>query len=113
MSLHTAIVPPQGVWWKPAGKQEKVWIIIAFIWCMVLFAAMPFWHIKGGQNPSGIRSKVEPKAFAERVQRFITDYQVGEEGGHAAELGCGQRAVEILGFALIAQAGQQHGVAAL
>lgn len=81
MSLHTAIVPPTGVWWKPTGKQEKVWIIIAFIWCMVLFAMMPFWHIKGGQNPSGIRSKVEAKAFALRVERFIQDYQVGEEGG--------------------------------
>lgn len=81
MSLHTAIVPPEGVWWKPAGKQEKVWIIIAFVWCMVLFAMMPFWHIKGGQNPSGIRTKVEAKAFALRVQRFIDDYQVGVESG--------------------------------
>jgi cytochrome c oxidase subunit 2 len=81
MSLHTAIVAPQGVWWKPAGKQEKVWIIIAFVWCMILFAMMPFWHIKGGQNPSGIRSRVEPGAFAERVARFIADYQVGEESG--------------------------------
>lgn len=81
MSLHTAIVAPQGVWWQPAGKQEKVWIIIAFIWCMVLFAMMPLWHIKGGQNPSGIRTKVETKAFAQRVQRFIDDYQVGVESG--------------------------------
>ena len=83
MSLHTAVVPPKGVWWKPTGKQEKVWIIIAFVWCMVLFAMMPFWHIKGGQNPSGIRSKVESKAFALRVKRFIDDYKVGEEGGIA------------------------------
>ena len=81
MSWHTAIVPPKGVWWKPAGRQERIWIIIAFIWCMVLFAMMPFWHIKGGQNPSGIRTKVEPKEFALRVERFIADYKVGEEAG--------------------------------
>jgi cytochrome c oxidase subunit 2 len=81
MSLHTAIVPPKGVWWKPAGKQERIWIIIAFVWCMVLFAMMPLWHIKGGQNPSGIRSRVEPKEFAARVKRFIDDYQIGEENG--------------------------------
>ena len=81
MSLHSAIVPPQGVWWKPAGRQERIWVAIAFAWCLVLFAMMPFWHLKGGQNPSGIRSKVDNVAFVERVQRFIDDYQVGEEGG--------------------------------
>jgi cytochrome c oxidase subunit 2 len=48
---------------------------------MVLFAMMPFWHIKGGQNPSGIRTRVESKAFAQRVKRFIDDYRVGEDGG--------------------------------
>ncbi len=81
MSLHSAIVPPEGVWWKPAGRQERIWIIISFIWCMILFAMMPLWHLKGGQNPSGIRAKVSNAAFVERTQRFIEDYQIGEEGG--------------------------------
>ena len=51
--FHSAVVAPQGIWWVPAGKQEKTWIAIAFVWCMILFAMMPFWHFKGGQNPSG------------------------------------------------------------
>ena len=80
--MHTTgVTPPQGVWWKPAHKSEKVWFTIAFIWCMILFAMMPLWHFKGGQNPSGIRSKVEPAAFAARVQQFIADYQIGTENG--------------------------------
>ena len=79
--MHSGIVSPQGVWWKPAGKQEKIWITIAFIWCMVLFAMMPFWHLKGGQNPSGIRSRVEPAAYFERVNRFVEEHKVGEENG--------------------------------
>jgi cytochrome c oxidase subunit II len=79
--LHTGLVSPKGVWWLPLGKQERMWVTIAFAWCMILFAAMPFWHIKGGQNVSGIRSKVEPAAFQARVDRFIADYQVGEEDG--------------------------------
>ena len=79
--FHSAIVPPQGIWWKPAHAQEKRWIIIAFIWCLVLFAMMPFWHIKGGQNPSGIRSKVAPEQFEERTNRFNAEYKVGEEKG--------------------------------
>ncbi|RMF13401.1 MAG: cytochrome C oxidase subunit II, partial [Candidatus Dadabacteria bacterium] len=81
MSFHSAIVSPKGVWWKPANKQERIWVTVAFIWCMVLFAMMPFWHIRGGQNPSGIRAKVQPAAYVERVNQFIADYQVGSESG--------------------------------
>ena len=80
--FHSAILPPQGIWWKPVNKQEKRWITISFIWCLILFAMMPIWHIKGGQNPTGIRSKVEPAAFAERTARFIKEYQVGTDNGY-------------------------------
>lgn len=78
---HTGIESPRGVWWKPAHKTEKLWLGIAFAWCMVLFAMMPFWHLKGGQNPSGIRRKVEPAAFFARTQEFIKQYQVGTDRG--------------------------------
>ncbi|MBI3924322.1 MAG: cytochrome C oxidase subunit II [Armatimonadetes bacterium] len=79
--MDSPIYPIRGVWWKPAGAQEKQWVTIAFVWCMILFAMMPFWHLKGGQNPSGIRSRVEPKQFNQRVQEFIKEYQVGQEKG--------------------------------
>ncbi len=80
--MHSGIISPKGIWWKPAQKQEKRWVTISFIWCLILFAMMPFWHIKGGQNPAGIRSKVEPQKFVERVNKFISDYQVGTENGY-------------------------------
>ena len=67
MEFHSGIVAPQGVWWRPAGKQEKLWVAIAFAWCMVLFAMMPLWHIRGGQNPSGIRTRVTPEDYMARV----------------------------------------------
>lgn len=54
---------------------------IAFAWCMVLFAMMPFWHIRGGQNPSGIRTRVTPEAYLARVFTFVEDYKVGEDNG--------------------------------
>jgi cytochrome c oxidase subunit 2 len=78
---NTGIEPPKGVWWKPAHKSEKIWVTIAFVWCLVLFAMMPFWHFRGGQNPTGIRHKVDPTAYAERVREFIADYQIGEDNG--------------------------------
>jgi cytochrome c oxidase subunit 2 len=79
--LTTGLVSPAGRWWVPAHRSEKVWFAIAFAWCMVLFAMMPLWHWKGGQNPSGIRRKVEPAAFQARVEQFVTDYKVGELNG--------------------------------
>lgn len=80
-TTNTGIESPQGIWWKPAHRTEKLWVAIAFVWCMVLFAMMPLWHFKGGQNPSGIRSKVEPQAFMARTMEFIAAYQVGEDRG--------------------------------
>jgi cytochrome c oxidase subunit 2 len=48
---------------------------------MVLFAMMPLWHLKGGQNPSGIRRRVAPAAYLKRAQEFTRQYKVGDDGG--------------------------------
>jgi cytochrome c oxidase subunit II len=79
--MHTGLHAPQGRWWVPAHKSEKVWFAIAFAWCMVLFAMMPLWHWKGGQNPTGIRAKVDPEDFRARVEQFVEDYKVDEING--------------------------------
>lgn len=81
--MHSGLSSPQGVWWKPAGSQETAWIKISFVWCMIMFAIMPLWHWKGGQNPSGIRGRTDIKAYRERTTRFIKEYQVGMEKGIA------------------------------
>jgi cytochrome c oxidase subunit 2 len=78
---HTGLDSPRGTWWKPAHKAEKLWVGIAFGWCMVLFAMMPLWHMKGGQNPSGIRRKTTPTAYYARTMEFIKQYKVGEDRG--------------------------------
>lgn len=80
--MHSGLESPKGVWWKPAHRAEKVWVAIAFGWCMVLFAMMPIMHARGGQNVSGIRHTVEPAAFQQRVGEFIEAYQVGTENGY-------------------------------
>jgi cytochrome c oxidase subunit 2 len=74
----TGVTPPQGIWWKPAHRAEKIWATIAFIWCLVLFAMMPLWHLRGGQNASGIRARVDPADYVARVQQFVADYGTGE-----------------------------------
>ncbi len=79
--MHTALESPQGVWWKPAGRAEKIWVGIAFGWCLVLFAMMPLWHLKGGQNVSGVRHRVEPADFEARTNEFIEQYRIGDDRG--------------------------------
>ncbi len=79
----TGIDPPKGIWWKPAHRSEKVWIAIAFAWCLVLFAMMPLWHLRGGQNTTGIRHQVEPADFLARTNEFIATYQVDTDQGMA------------------------------
>ena len=69
--MHTGVESPRGVWWKPAHKAEKVWVVLAFAWCMVLFAMMPLWHWKGGQNPSGIRARVDPADYVSRADGAV------------------------------------------
>ena len=106
-AMHTGMTSPKGNWWKPAHKSEKTWVVIAFAWCMVLFAMMPLWHWKGGQNPSGIRRSVEPGAFMARTQEFIQQYKVGEDRGMVQDGGAGRAgAAETVLDGLAAQCGR-------
>ncbi|MBK9549952.1 MAG: hypothetical protein IPO52_12815 [Gemmatimonadetes bacterium] len=73
--VHTGLESVPGIWWKPAHKAEKVWVTIAFGWCMVLFAMMPLWHYRGGQNPGGVRRRVDPNAYYARTLAFATQYR--------------------------------------
>lgn len=79
--MHSGLESPKGIWWKPAHRSEKIWVTIAFAWCMVLFAMMPIMHARGGQNVSGIRHRVEPAAFQQRLGEFVAAYQVGTDNG--------------------------------
>jgi len=77
----SAILPPEHViWWKqPLDKVEAIWILIAFIWCLVMFFMMPYWHIYGKQNLSSETYKTTPDAYGKKVQAFTEQYKVREE----------------------------------
>ena len=80
--MHSGMESPEGTWWLPAHRTEKVWVAIAFVWCMILFAMMPIMHARGGQNVSGIRHTVKPTDYARRYGEFVKQYQVGSEAGY-------------------------------
>ena len=76
----SALVPPQGVWWKqPLDRVEGTWIAIAFIWCLIMFFMMPFWHVYGKQNLSNEAYKTTPEMFQAKTQAMVDKYKVREE----------------------------------
>ena len=60
-----AISPPEKrIWWnEPLHWPEILWISIAFLWCLLMFAAMIYWHIAGEQNLSNEAYRITPEAF--------------------------------------------------
>ena len=77
MSIHN---PPRK-WLKAPHGYELMWIGVALLWCLVLSAAMPYWHLKGKQTSAGEAYDVDPKEFEARVARFVKAHKVGEMNG--------------------------------
>jgi len=78
-----AISPPeQRIWWnEKVARGELVWIFLAFLWGVVMFFMMVFWHIEGDQNLSNEVYRVEPADYEKKTIAFVEASQVGEEEG--------------------------------
>jgi len=79
----SAILPPsQRLWWKePVERIEIVWIVLAFVWCLILTFMMPYWHVFGKQNLSNEAYRTTPQAFAAKVQAVVDKWKVREVNG--------------------------------
>ncbi len=79
-----AIAPPSDrIWWKqPVGKFELVWIAVAFLWGLILFGMMIYWHAEGEQNLSNEAYRTTPEAFLEKANAMVEKYTVREESGY-------------------------------
>jgi len=78
-----SITPPsERIWWKePIHKVELIWIIIAFVWGLIMFFMMIYWHSVGEQNLSNEAYRIDPAVFAEKAQAMTEQHKVREEGG--------------------------------
>ena len=78
-----AISPPsERLWWnEPIPKIELVWIVIAFLWGLVMFGMMIFWHAEGEQNLSNEAYRTTPEMFAQKANAMAEQYTVREEAG--------------------------------
>jgi len=78
-----AISPPESrVWWnEKVERGELVWIVIAFLWGVVMFFMMVYWHLYGKQNLSGEVYRIDPTVYAERTEAFTEKYKTDEVEG--------------------------------
>ncbi len=74
--------PEQRIWWnEPIEKVELIWIVIAFLWGLFMFAFMISWHFIGQQNLNKEAYRITPSAYEERVEAFAKKFTVREEEG--------------------------------
>lgn len=78
-----ALTPPSNrVWWnEKIHRGELVWVLIAFVWGLFMFAMMVWWHMEGNQNLSNEVYRIHPPVFEERTEAFTEKYKVREENG--------------------------------
>ena len=73
--------PERRLWWKePLHRAEIIWISIAFVWGLIMFSAMIYWHIAGKQTLSNEAYRMSPDAFAAKAEEMTEAYTVREEG---------------------------------
>ena len=68
------------VWWKePLERTELVWILIALVWCLIMFFMMPYWHLYGQQNLANEAYRTTPEMFTAKTQAMVDKFKVREE----------------------------------
>ena len=83
MTLRTStLIGPEGRWWSPIGKDERLWVLVAAAWAVAMFIMMQFvWPAIGKQHISFESFRVEPSAFAVLADEYIAEHQSGEQAG--------------------------------
>ena len=78
-----SIAPPaERLWWKqPMPRVEVAWIAIAFLWGLVMFFMMIYWHAVGRQNLSNLTYRTSPEVYLTKATAMAQKYTVREEVG--------------------------------
>ena len=79
-----SVTPPQEkLWWnQPVPKSELIWVIIAFIWGLIMFFMMVYWHAYGEQNLSNESYRITAEDYSAKTKAMVEQYQVREESGY-------------------------------
>jgi len=77
----SAILPPtERLWYRhPIDRVEGTWIVLALVWCLIMFAMMVGWHVWGKQNLSTETYRTTPEQFMVKAQAMVDKYTVRTE----------------------------------
>jgi cytochrome c oxidase subunit 2 len=56
-------------------------MVVAFVWGIIMFFMMIYWHMYGGQNIANETYRITPEQYAEKAQAVIDQYTVREVDG--------------------------------
>lgn len=73
--------PAEGWYYKKVSRDEKMWMVIALILCIMLFVWMVMWHVYGRQNPSSITYRTSTSEFSKLTEAYIKQNMVGADKG--------------------------------
>ncbi len=73
--------PAEGWYYKKVSKDEKMWMVIALVLCIMLFIWMVMWHVYGRQNPSSTTYKTSTAEFSKLSEAYIKQNMVGTDKG--------------------------------
>lgn len=77
----STLAPPERIWWKPLGKEEKIWLTVSIVWAVVLFSMMIVWGAAAKQDTPTETYKISTTEFQQLTNNFVQKYQVGQERG--------------------------------
>lgn len=77
----STLLAPRRRWLSRLGRDERRWLVVAAIWCLILFAGMYVWLFVGDQQAPVESYRIDPLDFAAEVAEFVEEHQVGEREG--------------------------------
>ncbi|MBV6442505.1 MAG: hypothetical protein DYG98_16065 [Haliscomenobacteraceae bacterium CHB4] len=75
------LAPVEGWYAKKVARDEKMWMLISFVLCLMLFVWMLLWHVYGEQNPSNVTYRTTPVEFSRLHEAYIKKNMIGIDNG--------------------------------
>jgi cytochrome c oxidase subunit 2 len=73
--------PAEGWFHKKVARDEKMWMVIALLLCIMLFVWMIMWHVYGKQNPSNITYRTSTAEYAKLSEAYTKKNMIGADKG--------------------------------
>lgn len=77
----SSLTAPHARYLSGVSRDERLWLLFAIVWCLVLFFAMYVWQAFGNQKTPIESYRIEPAEFRALTQDYIAAYRIGDVQG--------------------------------